>query len=43
MENDYRCEDCGERREAVDEDGMLVIKPCRACADVKEEQSEEAQ
>jgi hypothetical protein len=30
MMEDYRCKECGSTLETIDEDGMLVIKPC-AC------------
>jgi len=28
---DYKCKKCGEPREHHDEDGMFVIRGCKAC------------
>ena len=28
---DYKCEKCGATLETFDEDGMLVIPPCKMC------------
>ena len=31
MVTEYKCKKCGETLESFDEDGILVIPPCRAC------------